>query len=241
MKLDNIGVILVNPKYPENIGSVCRAMKTMGLRTLSIVNHPKPDWERIKVLAVHAYDIAEKAKHFATLNEATKEYSLIAGISRRRGKKRKCFALSPEELAQKINQNPAHRVALVFGNEESGLSESDLAACHLLVKIPTSPEFPSLNLSHAVQIITYIIFRDCAKTINRGFTPISDEHLAKVVAVINQSLENIGFFPVDSSTDPGLFFRDVLARAGMSVSEAKRLEIVFRKISGMVSNKGIDV
>ena len=246
MEWDNIEVILVNPKYPENIGAVCRAMKTMGISTLSIVKNTAADkiidnFDKIRILAVHATDIAEKARYFNTLQEAIKETTFVAGISRRRGKKRKYFALTPEELADKIHSNPGQRVALVFGNEETGLTENELSACHVLVNIPSSPDFPSLNLSHAVQIITYIISREYLGKLLPGYRPVSGDTLEHLVSVITQSLHNIGFFTMVNDNDLGIFFRDILARSGLTIREVKRLEKVFRKISGMIADKGVGI
>jgi TrmH family RNA methyltransferase len=173
---NRIQVILAHPQSSGNIGAVCRAMKTMNIHTLSIIGKKNFDPVRIKHLAVHAYDIYKNASVFNNLEDALQDVSLIAGITRRRGKKRKYFAITPEELAEKITYNRG-KTALVFGNEESGLSREELSYCHLAVKIPSSGVFPSLNLSHAVQIITYQVFRALSKPVFPLYTPINQTQL----------------------------------------------------------------
>lgn len=235
---DRIQVVLVRPQSSKNIGAVCRAMKTMNIHTLSIISKENFNPVEIRHLAVHAYDIFEKASIFHNLDDALPDVSLIAGITRRRGKKRKYFAISPEELAEKITQTKG-KTALVFGNEEAGLTQKELSHCHLAVKIPSSRIFSSLNLSHAVQIITYQIFRILSKPAFPLYTPITHIQLKSLTEIIIQSLKNIGFFSQGDPEELGLFFKDILARSQLSGKEAARFEVIFRKISGLIAKKGI--
>jgi tRNA/rRNA methyltransferase len=237
----DIRIVLVRPHEDRNIGSVCRAMKTMGFGDLYIVGHGDIDRTQAAVTAVHAVDVLERAVHCETLEEAVRNTVLTAGISRRRGKWRKYFALSPEQLCERISSIRKGSCALVFGNEASGLNAEDLAQCHLAVRIPSSPAFPSLNLSHAVQIITYQLF--CRLNNRRKvptFTPISGGALDALIAVMIASLGNIGFFTQGDPGEMSIFLRDVLARAALERREADRLARVFEKISGLVSHTGIE-
>ena len=145
--LKKIRIVLVNPKESSNVGAVCRAIKTMGINSLYLVGARHLELSQARVLAVHARDLLEKAVFCSTLEEALENTSFTAGISRRKGKKRKYFTLSPESLAEHIATHSPGLTALVFGNEESGLSDNDLSRCHTAVSIPSSPDFPSLNLS----------------------------------------------------------------------------------------------
>lgn len=233
-KLKDIDVVLVNSQDSKNVGAVCRVMKTMGLSSLSLVGLMDIDFLKAKVLAVHARDILEGARYFDSLEDALGDESFIAGITRRRGKKRKYLSFSPEELAEKICLIEKGRVALVFGNEATGLTDEQLAYCHIAVSIPSSALFPSLNLSHAVQVITYQIFRKLNSTYNAAYSPVSNKKLLKTVSTIVRSLENIGFFKQVSSDDMAIFFKDILARAFLSRREAERIEAIFKKIHGLM-------
>jgi tRNA/rRNA methyltransferase len=227
-------IVLVNPQEPRNVGAACRAMKTMGIHALSIVGTPDLDREAAAITAVHAGDLLDGAEFCADLRSAVQEAVLVAGITRRRGKRRKYLSLTPEQLADRVATLQSGLVAVVFGNEASGLSDEELAACHLAVHIPSSPDFPSLNLSHAVQVIAYQLFRRLAEPAGpRTFRPVSRERLEALLEEILSTLEGIGFFSQGSRKEMGIFWRDILARAALARREADRLVTIFRKISGL--------
>ena len=241
MTARNIRIVLVRPQEDKNIGSVCRAMKTMGFGSLYIVGHDSVDRREAAITAVHAVDVLERAIHCETLEEAVRDAVLVAGISRRRGRWRKYFALSPEQLTERIASIRQGTCALVFGNEASGLNAGDLARCHLAVRIPSSPEFPSLNLSHAVQIITYQLFcRLNGKRQSGTFSPISGGALDALVSLTIGSLANIGFFTQGDPGEMSVFLRDMLARAALEQGEADRLAGIFEKISALVTHTAIE-
>jgi tRNA/rRNA methyltransferase len=240
MTARDIRIVLVRPKEDKNIGSVCRAMKTMGFGTLHIVGKRKIDRGEAAITAVHAVDVLDGAVHCETLEEAVRDTVLAAGISRRRGKWRKYFALSPEQLAERIASIRRGSCALVFGNEASGLNADDLAKCHLAVRIPSSPGFPSLNLSHAVQIITYQLYRRLGEPRETGrFLPVSGEALEELVSLMIASLTNIGFFTQGEPGEMSIFLRDIFARSALEQREADRLAGIFEKISGLIARSGI--
>jgi TrmH family RNA methyltransferase len=241
MTARNIRIVLVRPKENKNIGSVCRAMKTMGFGTLYIVGHQTIDRSEAAITAVHAVDVLDRAVRCETLEEAVQDSVLVAGFSRRRGKWRKYFALTPEQLAERLASIRRGTCALVFGNEASGLNAEDLARCHIAVRIPSSPRFPSLNLSHAVQIITYLMHRRLGEPREaEGFLPISSRHLDALVSLMIASLTNIGFFTQGDPREMSVFLRDIFTRAALEQREADRLARVFEKISGLIAGSRID-
>jgi TrmH family RNA methyltransferase len=229
-----VTIVLVNPQEARNVGAVCRAMKTMGLRRLRIVGSPDLDRETAAVTAVHAADVLEQARFYPDLPGAVQDAVLVAGVTRRRGKRRKYLSLDPGQLAERAAALGSGTVAVVFGNEASGLSDEELSACHLAVHIPSAPEFPSLNLSHAVQVVTYELHRRLELPGRGGrFRPIPQEKLDLLVGEALDTLEHIGFFSQGSREDLGLFLKDILARAALARREADRLAAVFRKIAGL--------
>lgn len=233
--LDRIRIVLVEPQDGANIGSVCRAMKTMGIRRLAITGDKVYDETRVRTLAIHAYDLYEQHERFPTLREALQDSVLSVGASRRRGKNRKYFALLPEQLAKRIADTGEGIVSIVFGREADGLTDEELHLCHMGVRIPTSEAFPSLNLSQAVQIIAYTLFRELNDTL--GFEPIVESRLQEVANTIGQSFDAIGFYKLDERPEVQRFFRDILARATLSEKEAKRLEKMFIKMSRLKLHK----
>jgi tRNA/rRNA methyltransferase len=235
----NIRIVLENPKSGKNIGSVCRAMKNMGFTKLYIAGKTEVDFDRASVTAIHAVDLLENAVFCESVEEALYGTVYSAAISRRRGKKRKYFSILPEQLTEKVltlSGEEAGEIAILFENEVSGLNDHDLSLCNTAVRIPSSDDFPSLNLSHAVQIITYSIYNEARRTGKHlGYRPIDREELDSLTSGITENLREIGFFKQVDDTDMKMFFRDVFARASLSAGEANRLETIFKKIQGLSS------
>ena len=152
-----IRIVLVGTQHPGNIGSAARAMKTMGLSQLVLVAPQRyPDPEAI-ALAAGADDILSQARVVATLAEALADCTYVIGTSARaRTVSLPEFTprVAAEQLLVKSQQSP---VALLFGPERTGLLNQDLQLCHACVLIPSNPEYPSLNLAAAVQILSYEI------------------------------------------------------------------------------------
>ncbi len=231
----HVRIVLVRPKDPRNVGAACRAMKCMGLNDLAIVLDSLLDPSQARVLAHYAQDVLENARVCTDLGEAIGDAVLVAGTTRRRGKNRKYFSVFPEQLAGRIAGIGAGTVVVAFGNEENGLSDAELARCNLAVTIPASPDFPSLNLSHAVQVVCYEIFRARTRDHLTPFLPVGARTAEELVATITTSLASIGFFTLVTPDQMAVFFRDIIARAALSGDEAKRLGVIFRKIAGLAS------
>lgn len=242
MDISQIVIVLCRPEHSTNIGSVCRAMMNMGIKKLRIVGTKENyDESAVRTLAVHAFGIWEHARFYGNLKQATADCILSAGTTRRRGQKRKRFLLLPEECANKLLSLPAGKsckAAIVFGNERTGLTDEELQDCILGVTIPSHPKSPSLNLSHAVQIIAYELYRKSVRTAP-GYTAVPLKRLDKTVHSITENLKKIGFFSLNGETDMHDFWISVLSRAALSTSEAEYMEKTFTKASALaLKNKG---
>jgi TrmH family RNA methyltransferase len=235
----DVRIVLVRPRDPRNVGAACRAMKCMGLTSLCIVPEGIIDPRQARTLAHYASDVLENARVCADLRDAVQDAVLVAGTTRRRGRSRKYFSLYPEQLAERIASVRSGTVAILFGNEETGLTHEELALCHLAVTIPADSAFPSLNLSHAVQVVCYEIFRARSWDHLTPFSPVSARALDDLVSVITRSLAGIGFFTLVGPDSMAVYFKDILARAGLSVNEARRMGVIFRKIAGLKTGRGL--
>lgn len=240
MNFSNIYIILARPEESRNIGAACRAMANNEICNLRIVGKKEDyDDERVKILAIHASYIWENAKFFDSISQATSDCSTVFGTTRRKGKRRRDKYYFPEELATKAEQITTlnGNVAIVFGNERTGLTDEELDECTSAVTIPSSKNFASLNLSHAVQIICYHLFRENQKTndgiSSSGFTPVSMERLNNAVIKITDNLQKIGFFKIAGKEDQSRFWKDILSRASLSEGEIQYLEKIFSKTSGL--------
>jgi tRNA (cytidine32/uridine32-2'-O)-methyltransferase len=155
--LENIRIVLVNTSHTGNIGSVARAMKTMGLQQLVLVDPvTKPD-SQASALAAGATDVLHGAAIVDSLAEAIADCGLVIGTSAR-NRTLDWPLLEPRGAAAKLlAESPRYPVALVFGRESSGLTNDELQQCNFHVHIPANPDYSSLNLAMAVQALSYEI------------------------------------------------------------------------------------
>jgi len=170
INFDNITIVLHQPRHPENIGSVARAMCNMGFSRLVVIDPPDYDLNKIQKLATHAAsDVVDKTIIYADLKNALSHFNYVVGATARLGGQRQVVN-TPSKLAQKLVPiSIENRIAILFGPEDRGLSNDDIRLCHGLVNIPTS-EFSSLNLAQAVMITCYEIFIAGLEE-NTGFAP----------------------------------------------------------------------
>ncbi len=153
--LKNIRIVLINTSHPGNIGAAARAMKTMGLTELYLVApklfpHPKAE-----EMASNAADILVHAQVVPDLETAVADCGLVVGTSTR-SRAIPWPILTPREFAEKARiETVSTKVAVIFGREQSGLTNEELHRCHYHIQIPSNPEYSSLNLAAAVQVISY--------------------------------------------------------------------------------------
>ena len=230
--LDRIEIVLCDTQDGANIGSACRAMKTMGLSHLTLVTDNEYDENRVHTLALHAFDLYENRKQFTDLHEALKDSVLTVAATRRHGKDRKFSCVDPHELATRvINSTGKGKISIVFGCEANGLSDEQVNECSMVVTIPTSEKFPSLNLAQAVQIICYELFQNLKEYPNESHA-VPKERVDQATEKCIKALDRIGYFKVDEEREnTKVFLSDTFARASYTQSEIVRMEKVFEKAS----------
>ena len=155
----NISFILVGTTHPGNIGAAARAMKNMGIHQMRLVSPKEFPHEKAFFRAKAATDVLEKAEVHKSLNNAISEAKLVIGTSAR-NRKVPWPIVSPREAAEEVvsfSKTSEGKTAVIFGREDRGLTNEELGLCNLHVHIPSSDEYPSLNLSQAIQIIAYEI------------------------------------------------------------------------------------
>jgi tRNA (cytidine32/uridine32-2'-O)-methyltransferase len=195
-----VRIVLVGTSHPGNIGGAARAMKNMGLDRLYLVApvqfpHPEATWR-----AVQAVDLLERAVVTTDLQTAVADCTLVVGTSARE-RRIQLPQLSPRRLGQLcLGSDDREQIALVFGREDSGLSNEELRLCHWHVHVPTSAAYPSLNLAAAVQLLCYELRMTALDTAHLpGAAEQWDEPLATVEGVerfyehLERTLTEIGF------------------------------------------------
>jgi len=164
--LDRIYIILVEPKFEDNIGSIARVMKNFGLRNLVLVRPRTRIGLRAYVLGTHASDVLDSAIIVQDFEKLVEKFDLTFATS---GKvtssehKRLRKFITPETMAKIIKASDVERVAIVFGREDIGLTNREIWLCDHLVHIPANPEFPILNLSQSVAIVAYELYKQLSE------------------------------------------------------------------------------
>jgi tRNA/rRNA methyltransferase/tRNA (cytidine32/uridine32-2'-O)-methyltransferase len=207
-------------------------MKNMGLSRLRLVAPALTDEAVIRARAVHAGEIWDNARRFDTLDEALGDCALAVGTTRRRGRLRKALTQTPAETAAYLRARPGPG-ALVFGNERTGLEDRELGLCNLASHIPADSGFPSLNLSHAVQIYGYELFRALGDPLPAEGTwvPLRRDEAEDLVRSVSASLESLGFYRHPGREAQEQFFRDLICRAGLTAREGAYLGDIVAKIA----------
>lgn len=236
--LGNIRIVLVEPRGAFNIGSVARVMKNMGLSELALVNPVEFHNDEAYRGAVGAKDVLLKALVFQTLQEAIGDTNIVVGTTRRSGKLRRVDC-SVEELGERIFPATLKgKVALLFGREESGLTNRETDLCNLLVYIPANRKFPSLNLSHAVAIVCYRLFLGAMSGGVTWFTkPVKAEEIERLLGYIEEIFSEIGFFSKGTTQYVIPLFRKIFGRALLDEEEVKSLFFIFQRLYGLYIGK----
>ena len=154
---DNITVIMINTTHPGNIGAAARALKNMGLSKLVLVDPKEFPTAKATWRAAGAADVLEQVEVVASLDEAIADCGLVIGTSARE-RRIPWPLLTPRECGDRVcEESKQHKTAILFGREDRGLTNEELQKCHYHVHIPSNPEYSSLNIAAAIQVLVYEI------------------------------------------------------------------------------------
>lgn len=236
--LNNIAIVLVNPKYPENIGSAARAAWNMGVGRIIVVADEYPDHARMVKLATHhAAQLIDDMEFHENLGEALKPFSQIIGTTARKGRQR-MPGNSPRDIMKIILPLlPQNQIAFLFGAEDRGLTNDDLKYCQLRSAIPTA-DFSSLNLAQAVAIHCYEIFHAVVheqKDINPKPTLASSYEIENMYACLENSLKEIDFLQEKSHDYYMRNIRQFFGRMQLQSKETKLLQSICRQFGSHTS------
>jgi tRNA (cytidine32/uridine32-2'-O)-methyltransferase len=237
--LKNIRIVLVDTSHPGNIGAAARAMKNMSLRQLHLVTPHNYPHQEATSRASGADDLLNDARVAGSLDEALRGCRLVVGTSART-RTIDWPVVSPREAAAKLVQEARQGdVALVFGRERSGLTNSELDRCTFLVHIPTNEAYSSLNLGAAVQILAYEIY--LAQKQGLRVDPDSQRDLASADMLqgfhehLTQTLEDIGFSDPRQSEKLLRRLRSLFQRARPDKDEINILRGILSAMQGRKS------
>ena len=222
-------IILVEPKYPGNTGSVARVMKNFGFSNLILVNPAfSIDEDECRKYAMHAQDVLDNALILSSFEELVDSIDYLVGttsIESRNDRHHLRKAMMVKDFAREIYKMDG-RIGIAFGREDYGLLNSEIEKCDLLVKIPTSDVYPSMNLSHAVAVLLYEIFSSRYEPEERILA--SGMEKEKMYEFFDALLDAINY-PEYKKENTRILFRRVMGRSMLSKWEYHTLMGVFKK------------
>ncbi|MGH8109254.1 MAG: RNA methyltransferase [Arenimonas sp.] len=245
----SLRIVLVGTQHPGNIGSAARAMKTMGLFELHLVKPHKFPHPEASALAAGALDVLDQAVLHDSLADAVADCQFVIGTSSRR-REVPLPELMPREAAERLLQSGlTGKVALVFGCERTGLENGDLQRCHATVSIPANPDYASLNLAAAVQVLAYEyrmaqLASDSKTAIPVDQTshavpepdsaPATHEDMERFFAHLGELMEQVDFHKGRAPEMVTSRLRRLYLRAQMDVREIKILRGLFSDTQRML-------
>jgi len=235
MNYKNIRIVLVETSHPGNIGAAARAMKNMCLEQLCLVSPKEYPSATATARASGADGILANAQVFSSLEEAVADCSVVIGASARL-RSVKWPLLNPRESAIKSVAASSHApVAIIFGREDSGLSNEELDKCQYLVHIPTNPEYQSLNIAAAVQVICYELYLESLEGGEVSSTAedrATGEELEGFFKHMETALTEIGFLKPPSCQKLLRRLRRIYNRAGLDKTDINILRGVLSAAQG---------
>jgi len=226
--LPRVRVVLVRSETPANVGAAARVVRNTGLAGLDLVT--PGDWRTVECwrTAWGAHDVLEEARVLPDLAAALGEASYVAALSGRRDAG--VAAVDVREMAAEIAAlSEGEAAALVFGPEGSGLTLEELARCGRRVRIPSHPAQPSLNLSHAVMVVAYEVFRAGRRPVAGARRATHDEK-ERMLSLLRGGLRAIEALPPSNTEGYFLEWRSLFQRADLTPKEVRLLEHMARKM-----------
>ncbi|WP_292465358.1 RNA methyltransferase [Methanolobus sp.] len=234
MSID-VRVVLVEPLYQGNVGSVARAMKNFGFSELVLVNPCKLEVES-RAMSSHAWDLLQGATIVDSLEEAVDGASIVIGTTGIAGVAfdlhLRVPAYSPREIKTRLSGTQG-TVAVLFGREDHGFSREELKMCDMIMTIPTSDIYPVMNMSHAVAVVLYEL-SDIKAGENR-LAEASDLHL--LYEHLFELLDDIQY-PVHKKEKTKLMLKRIFGRAVLLEREVQTLRGVLRRVQRNLSTMG---
>jgi len=243
--MDRYEVILADTRHAGNIGATARAMKNFGFSRMTLVNPTSRAHIEAVKMAVGAEDVIENATITDTLKDALAPLDSAFAITRRPRRLRR-EAMTPPEGAGRL-AGLEGRAGLVFGSEKFGLSNEQVRMCGAIVTIPTTPQAPSLNLSHAVTVILYEIVRHEIVRRESGeaegprgryaSSPASLEERGKFYERLTETLVSAGFFNTPNADRTVSQVENIFNRANLDRKDIKILLGAFKKIKRSITGR----
>jgi len=229
-KFEKIRVVLIEPETEGNIGFLARAMKNFGLKELYLVNTKTKIGDTARAFASHAYDLLQNAVYTKNVVEAIQGVNTVVGTTSVKAKRSlniKRNTIDVKKFASNLITNSS--IGLLFGRESSGLTNKEIDLCDFSLTIPTSPEYPAMNVSHAATIVFYEVYTTLTQNTENLTSEAKRREKERLIdyfveTATKAGLKNHKIFLVKRS------FRNVIGRSFLTSREATTLMGAYRKI-----------
>ncbi|MHA1109948.1 MAG: RNA methyltransferase [Promethearchaeota archaeon] len=235
-----ISVILVEPQGPINVGMTCRVMKNFGFLNLILFNPRCEIGSDARKFSMHGLDILKNARvilpkennYYSSLVELFKEYTYVIGTSGKKTRfnnvKRIIYYVDEIDFSQ--IESPEAKVALVFGREDTGLSNEEIGLCDFILKIPVDDAYPTLNLSHAVAITLFSVFKKIRDVHKGNIIASSQSDRDPLYATLERTMDSLEYTP-EAKERVVRSLKNILGRSFSSLKEINLLISLFSSIN----------
>ncbi len=236
LDLSRVRIVLVEPSHPGNIGGAARAMKTMGLSDLALVNpgrypDPQAEWR-----AAGAQDVLEAARVFDSVEAAIADAQWVVGTSTRVRRIPWPLMKAEEAVGGIVERLGQQQIAILFGRETSGLTNDELQKCHCHLVIPANPDYSSLNLAMAVQVVCYELYRQLEAsqidTSQWDRSPATSAQLEGLIEHFERVLIESEFLDPANPGQTMTRLRRLLTRVTPDETEVQMLRGVLKQLAG---------
>jgi tRNA/rRNA methyltransferase len=224
--------VLFKPQSGGNIGAAARAIKNMGFDDLRLVAPDTSDFRAAEIMSVHADDVLANARTYADLESAVADCNITVGTTCRTGPYRSASRPVRDAALELAALDEGITVAIIFGPEDRGLTNSELKLCHRLLTIPSASQYPSLNLAQAVMVVAYELMM-ASREVSTSSATSELVTVADSDAMLNrmtEALVAIGFLPADNFDHIMLTLRELFTRSGIDGRECEILNGIARQM-----------
>ncbi|HJJ55799.1 MAG TPA: RNA methyltransferase [Methanocorpusculum sp.] len=230
-----IDIVLVEPLYGGNIGFAARVMKNFGYHNMVLINPPEITMDAI-ACASHAKDVLESAERLTleqVIDRSDLTIATTGGLSKSVSNPMRMPYYSPSELRNIINDIDG-RISILFGRENWGLNNDEISQCDIIVTIPTSPEYPIMNISHAIGVVCY----ELANLPRGEYLLANHEEMDAMYEHISRFLQEIDH-PIEKRETTLLLAKRIFGRTKLTAREVSTIHGILRRAEWNIKNSGI--
>ena len=223
-----ISVVLFEPEHPGNLGAIARSMKNFDFKDLVLINPKCEITQETRNRAKHAQDVLDNVR--ITDESVLKEFDYLIGTTSKVGKDYNIprVPITPQELATKIDSSK--KIGILIGRESDGLRNDEIEMCDFIVSIPTSTKYYSMNISHAVTIILYELYKVLGENkINKHIIAISKNEKEQINKMVNNALSTMSFRTPEEKETQVKVWKRIVGKSFMTKREAFALIGYFKK------------